>query len=374
VVFVRPSAYPAAAVHPDHRNLDSSRRSGLLIELLLVALVLHTQANAAPPPSEVERGRELYGNMCAVCHGPAGEGYRADQAPRIAHPDFLSTVNDAYLRRAIAQGRPGTTMSAWAKERGGPLPSADVDALVALLRSWSQAPPVRLDERPLSGNPARGKEIYAEECARCHGDHGREGPNIHIGSPQFLTGASNGFLRYAIRKGRPGTTMPDFEDSLGNDGIENVVALLRTFQPQVGPAEHLPARPPPLPLGPVPLNPKGRAPVGFSVYPKMTPADTIKSQLDARARFALLDARSASDYRNEHIAGAVSVPFYDPAPYLAKLPKNAWLVCYCGCPHAESGELARKLIEAGFTKVTVLDEGLGVWKQRNYPTRTGDKP
>jgi hypothetical protein len=43
-------------------------------------------------------------------------------------------------------------------------------------------------------------------------------------------------------------------------------------------------------------------------------------------------------------------------------------------PHAESGELARKLVEAGFTKVTVLDEGLGVWKQRNYPTRTGDKP
>src|SRR5262249_38642388 len=204
VVFVRPSAYPAAAVHPDHRNLDSSRRSGLLIELLLVALVLHAQANAAPPPSEVERGRELYGNMCAVCHGPAGEGYRADQAPRIAHPDFLSTVNDAYLRRAIAQGRPGTTMSAWAKERGGPLPSADVDALVALLRSWSQAPPVRLDERPLSGDPARGKEIYAEECARCHGDQGREGPNIHIGSPQFLTGASNGLLRYAIRKGRGG--------------------------------------------------------------------------------------------------------------------------------------------------------------------------
>jgi cytochrome c oxidase cbb3-type subunit 3/ubiquinol-cytochrome c reductase cytochrome c subunit len=122
------------------------------------------------------------------------------------------------------------------------------------------------------------------------------------------------------------------------------------------------------------MNPKGHAPVGFTAYPQMTPADTIKSQLDAHARFALLDARAPSDYATEHIAGAVSVPFYDPAPYFAALPKNTWLVCYCACPHAESGELAKKLIEAGFTKVTVLDEGLGVWKQRSYPTHTGDKP
>ena len=375
VVFVRPSAYPAAAVRPGHRNVESRRRSGpSLAGLLLAATMLHAPAHAAPPDPQVERGRELYGTMCAVCHGPAGEGYRADQAPRIAHPDFLSAVNDAYLRRAIVHGRPGTTMSAWASERGGPLASADVDALVALLRSWSHAPPVKLEERPLSGDPARGKEVYAQECARCHGDHGREGPNVHIGSPQFLAGATNGFLRYAIRKGRPGTSMPGFEDDLGSDGIENVVALLRTFQLPLGPAQHLPSRPPPLPLGPVPLNPKGHAPVGFSAYPQMTPADTIKAQLDAHARFALLDARAPSDFASEHIAGAVSVPFYDPAPYVAALPKNTWLVCYCGCPHAESGELARKLVEAGFTKVTVLDEGLGVWKQRNYPTRTGDKP
>ena len=369
-MFVRSSAYPAAAVRPGHRKFERRRRSGpFLVGLLLAAIAPHARARA-----QVERGSELYGTMCAVCHGPAGEGYRADQAPRIAHPDFLSAVNDAYLRRAIAQGRPGTTMSAWAKERGGPLASADVDALVALLRSWSHAPPVKLEERPLAGDPARGREVYAQECARCHGDHGREGPNVHIGSQQFLAGASNGFLRFAIRKGRPGTSMPGFEEDLGSEGTENVVALLRTFQLPPGAAQRQPSHPPPLPLGRVPLNPKGRAPVGFRAYPQMTPADTIKAQLDAHARFALLDARAPSDFASEHIAGAVSVPFYDPAPYVAALPKDTWLVCYCGCPHAESSELAQKLVEAGFTKVTVLDEGLGVWKQRNYPTRTGDRP
>jgi hypothetical protein len=46
-----------------------------------------------------------------------------------------------------------------------------------------------------------------------------------------------------------------------------------------------------------------------------------------------------------------------PPPSIAALPKNAWLVCYCACPHAESSELARKLLAAGFSKITVLDEG-----------------
>ena len=57
-----------------------------------------------------------------------------------------------------------------------------------------------------------------------------------------------------------------------------------------------------------------------------------------------------------------------------KLPKDAWLVCYCSCPHAESGQLAQKLSAKGFTKVTVLDEGLGVWKAKKYPTKTGLDP
>ena len=51
--------------------------------------------------------------------------------------------------------------------------------------------------------------------------------------------------------------------------------------------------------------------------------------------------------------------------------KNVWLVSYCACPHAESMSLAQKLKDAGFTKVTVLDEGLGYWKSKNYGTHSG---
>jgi rhodanese-related sulfurtransferase len=75
-----------------------------------------------------------------------------------------------------------------------------------------------------------------------------------------------------------------------------------------------------------------------------------------------------------HIAGAVSVPFYDPSPYLEALPKTSWLVCYCECPHAESGALAQQLLDAGFAKVTVLDEGFRAWIAANHPTHAGQAP
>src|ERR1019366_1252462 len=86
-------------------------------------------------PAEA-RGRTLYGQMCAVCHGPSGEGYAADRAPALSHPDFLASASDELLRKGIADGRPGTTMSAWSRARGGPLDASDTDALVAFLRTW----------------------------------------------------------------------------------------------------------------------------------------------------------------------------------------------------------------------------------------------
>src|SRR6266542_6119242 len=254
-------------------------------------------------------------------------------------------------------------MSAWSRDQGGPLAPTDVDALVTFIRAWQRHAVGPLDERPVAGDASRGGEVYARECARGHGASGTGGLYVNIGEPGLLSTASNGFLRHAIRNGRPGTPMTAFAATLGDAAIEDVLAFMRTWQPQPSRPTRPPASAPqPLTLGPVPLNPQGPEPVGFKLHPATTPADVIKAQLDRHARMALLDARAPSDYLNEHIAGAVSVPFYDPDPFLSALPKNAWLVCYCACPHAESGQLTSKLTAAGFTKVTVLDEGLGFWR------------
>jgi cytochrome c oxidase cbb3-type subunit 3/ubiquinol-cytochrome c reductase cytochrome c subunit len=224
------------------------------------------------------------------------------------------------------------------------------------------------------GDAARGTDVFARACAACHGARGVDGTFVGIGSPDVLRAASDGFLRQAIHDGRPGTPMPAFARTLGDAGIDDVLAALRAWQRAAPPALKPPAKLPPLPLGPVPLHPGGPEPEGFAATPELTRLDVVKSQLDRGARMALLDARAPSDYITEHIADAVSVPFYDPEPYVAQLPKDSWLVCYCSCPHAESGQLAQKLLQRGFAKVTVLDEGLRVWKAKSYATRTGFDP
>jgi cytochrome c oxidase cbb3-type subunit 3/ubiquinol-cytochrome c reductase cytochrome c subunit len=322
------------------------------------------------------KGSELYGRMCAVCHGTVGQGYAADDAPAIGRRDFLAAATDRYLRNAIVNGRTGTTMSSWGRARGGPLADKDVDAIIAFMRMWPHAGTPPLDESPLHGDATRGAEVFARECVRCHGAMGTAGPMLRIGNPEVLEEASDGFLRDAIRRGRAKTPMMAFEKTLGATGVDDAVALLRSWQAAAGPVRHTssPARTPPLPLGRVPLNPHGPEPEGFRGDPQTTSAQIIKAQLDRGARMTVIDARAPSDYVNEHISGAVSVPFYDPSPYLRQLPRDAWAVCYCACPHAESGQLARKLIAAGFKKVTVLDEGLGFWRSHNYGTTSGIEP
>ncbi|HEX3595307.1 MAG TPA: rhodanese-like domain-containing protein, partial [Polyangiaceae bacterium] len=183
------------------------------------------------------------------------------------------------------------------------------------------------------------------------------------------------FIRYAIAQGRPPTPMVGFSETLGAEGVEDVLAYLRSLPAWLVPGEVAgSARPPPIPLGPVPLNPHGPPPKGFHAYPAMTSLDVIWHEFQRGARFGILDARTSSDYSRLHVRGAVSVPFYDPTPYLDALPKTEWLVCYCGCPHSESGALAQQLLNAGFKKVTVLDEGFGAWTAAGHPTNTGTTP
>lgn len=320
--------------------------------------------------TQVQHGHDLYDRMCAVCHGTDGQGYAADRAPWIGHEEFLAAASDDFLVRAIDRGRSGTTMSAWGASRGGPLTVADERAIVAFMRTWQKGPPAVLDERPLAGNAAAGYALYEKECVVCHGSKGVDGYYEEIGNPELVASASNGFLRYGVGHGRSSTAMSAYTKLIGEQGVDDVIAALRSWAPPVvdnGP-------PPPPSLGQVVLNPNGQEPVGFRTFPDYTPADVIHAQLDQGARFGILDARAPSDYAAEHIAGAVSVPFYDPDPFLPQLPKDAWLVCYCACPHAESGTLAQKLQGNGFSKVAVLDEGFFVWKSKGYPTKTGSSP
>lgn len=356
----------AACGHPERAPSQSSEEPAAAASV--------DRQPAAPDPvhaAQLAQGKELYTRICAVCHGDNGEGYKADAAPALNHPAFLGSVSDELLRDAIANGRTGSTMSAWSKQHGGPLDDAGIAAVIAFMRSWYTGEALALDDRKGPGDPTRGGQLYAQHCARCHGERGIEGPNARIGDPAFLQRASNGFLRLAIADGRPPTPMEGFGERLGPQGVQDVIMHLRTLaaiHPAAPVARPVPEQP--LPLPPLPQNPKGKHPSGFVAHPGVTPLAVVARELERGKRMAFLDARAPSDYLREHIQGAASVPYYDPAPYLDQLPKDTWLVAYCACPHAESKTLAQKLLDAGFARVTVLDEGIGAWKAKGHPVES----
>ncbi|HMC93967.1 MAG TPA: cytochrome c, partial [Polyangia bacterium] len=87
----------------------------------------------------VAEGRKTYAKFCVTCHGPEGSGYAADNSPSLRSPTFLSSATDAFLRAGITRGRPGTAMAAFARDLGGPLGPAEVDAIIAYLREGGPA-------------------------------------------------------------------------------------------------------------------------------------------------------------------------------------------------------------------------------------------
>jgi cytochrome c oxidase cbb3-type subunit III len=327
-----------------------------------------TERPAAKP------GGDTYTRYCALCHGAHGEGYAADEAPALAGQELLASASDAFLARAIRDGRPGTTMSAWSEDHLGPLNAADVDALVALFRTWQTAPTADLGPSPVTGDATRAAPLYAETCAHCHGATGKEGPHIRLANPVLLDSASDGYLRWAIARGRDapdgkGTPMAAYGGALTAEQIDDLVALIRSWQTPVPPGDV----PFPGSLAPVLVNEGGPEP-SFTVGQRYTPTDLIASELARGATMAFVDARAPQDYATSHVRRASNVPFYEVAGYRGALPMDHWVVAYCGCPHAESGVIADDLLAHGFTKVTIIDEGFYTWKGRGYPVSTGGLP
>ena len=92
----------------------------------------------------------------------------------------------------------------------------------------------------------------------------------------------------------------------------------------------------------------------------------------ANSRLVILDARPTSDWLIERLPGALPVPYYAIQPIIERLPRDGtWIVAYCGCPHAASGEVVDALREAGFEHTAVLDEGVYHWIDEGYPTESG---
>ncbi len=207
--------------------------------LLIFATVwcgLTTGAALAAPSG----GARLYSQNCAVCHGQHGEG---GLGIPLALPSFQATVDDDYLRRTIRLGRPGRIMPAFST-----LSDSEINALVQHVRSWNQARPPTFARQRIEGDVKRGKRLFGQHCASCHGANGEGGkgtgvtfsrprdlpimpPALH--NPGFLASASDHMIKAVLIKGRAGTPMRSFlKAGLKEKDINDIVRYVRSFENQ----------------------------------------------------------------------------------------------------------------------------------------------
>lgn len=166
-------------------------------------------------PDEITDFHTLYAQNCQACHGAGGQN---GPAIDLANPEFQALIDDASLRKWIANGMPGTEMPAFAQSAGGMLTDQQVDALVAGMRKeWSNPsafagatpPPYAQDQ---TGNAQHGQQAYQTRCASCHQNPSRQ----QVTSSVYLSLVSDQALRDIIVAGRPDIHQPDWQHDTPN--------------------------------------------------------------------------------------------------------------------------------------------------------------
>jgi len=154
-------------------------------------------------PEAITIGKRLFSTYCTQCHGSDAGGARG--YPSLRDDDWLFGGKPEEIKTTILAGRVGA-MPAW-KE----------------VLDTKQIFDVTEYARSLSGHEgdsivvSRGKEVFAANCAVCHGADARG--NIMFGAPNltdniWLYGGSQKRVLESISMGRNGI-MPPHEEFLG---------------------------------------------------------------------------------------------------------------------------------------------------------------
>lgn len=115
--------------------LTAARQQNLVVALLDARAIFRDDcARCHAAPATDKTGRELYLAVCAICH----EAHpRAEAVPDLT--EVIKAHPAAYLRSWITDGKTGTLMPPFAKEKGGILDGAQIESLVDFLRNRTPA-------------------------------------------------------------------------------------------------------------------------------------------------------------------------------------------------------------------------------------------
>jgi cytochrome c553 len=194
----------------------------LSLSFTLAALGNPYSSVAATSQTDLRNGADI-NELCAGCHGEAGQGGKAGEYPRVAGQpqEFLAKQ----LRLFRERKRTNLAMVEYVDHRQ--LPDADIldiSAFLASLKLPTKLPPIdesapgfdalerlyqskRVIQIPLAeGDVAAGAKLYRKECTSCHGRTGQGDPEQAV---PLLAGQYTAYLWRQVDKYLSGERIHD---------------------------------------------------------------------------------------------------------------------------------------------------------------------
>lgn len=97
--------------------------------------------------------------------------------------------------------------------------------------------------------------------------------------------------------------------------------------------------------------------------------DQLHSLLNQSPRPFLLDVRTAGEFKNGHIQGAVLIPLDELTTRMGRIPKSREIICICESG-SRSSVAARQLSSLGY-KVNNLRGGMNRWQRTGLQVKKG---
>ena len=206
--------------------LGYSSRANLAVELAnlntlrgekMAALATASLADIEKDPALLAlaraRGRTVFGDNCAPCHGTGATGSKG--FPNLNDDDWLWGGSLDQIMQTIrfgarsgnAKGHEGN-MLAFGKD--GMLKPEQIVTVANYVRSLSKLPTAA------GYNAAEGAKIFAENCVACHGENGKGNPEVgskDLTANIWLYGGDEATIIETITNGRGGV-MPAWDGRL----------------------------------------------------------------------------------------------------------------------------------------------------------------
>lgn len=213
------------AVQADLEDLKK-QRSGMASKIAATSL-----ADIEKDPQMLSfaraQGKAAFGDNCAPCHGAGGGG--AVGFPNLNDDDWLWGGTAEAIQQTITYG----VRSGHAKTREGAMPAFGKDGVLKRDEIDSVADYVLSLSKPAAASPSleKGKKVFAENCAACHGDDGKG--NLELGAPNltdgiWLYGGDKATIVAGLVNGRGGV-MPNFVGRLDDTTIKSLAVFVHTL-------------------------------------------------------------------------------------------------------------------------------------------------